>query len=193
MSKLKYDIRDIRDQGLRVSHQLDHSAVYALLVPVGVEPADEQAHVEVDLTLSPVETARMGGGLAVAVRGRVSGRFTVRCARCLAPATVEVTEPEVALTFLPPTAGGAGREELTADDLDTFVHDGTHIDLEPVVREQLVLAIPITPLCDEDCKGICPQCGVDRNQSPCGCDEEARPAGPWVEALSRIKQSPSGS
>jgi len=186
---LEYDIRDIRDDGLRVSRHLGPGEVHALLLPVGVEPVPDTGEADLDLTLRLVETTGMRGGVAVAVQGRISGRFAVPCARCLAPATVEVQEPDVLLTFLPPSAADPGREELKQEDLDTYVHDGKLIDLVPVVREQLVLAIPITPLCQEDCKGICTTCGADLNQSPCSCARAEASTSPWVEALAKLKDN----
>ena len=61
---------------------------------------------------------------------------------------------------------------------------GERIDLEPLFREQFVLAIPYAPLCSETCKGLCPQCGIDRNTDSCACEP---PIDPRLAALKGLK------
>ena len=50
-----------------------------------------------------------------------------------------------------------------------LIAEGDAVDLSPLIREQIILALPTRPLCQEGCKGLCPQCGADRNAAPCGC------------------------
>ena len=78
--------------------------------------------------------------------------------------------------------------ELATDDLDVFPYTGDIVDLEPLVREQFVLAVPFAPLCREDCLGLCPQCGADRNVAPCSCEA---PIDPRFAALQGLKLPPS--
>ena len=61
--------------------------------------------------------------------------------------------------------------QVREEDLDVFPFDGEKIDLEPVFREQFVLAVPFAPLCREDCKGLCPHCGTNLNLEQCSCSE----------------------
>jgi uncharacterized protein len=74
--------------------------------------------------------------------------------------------------------------EVAEDDLDVFPFDGERIDLEPLFREQFVLAVPFAPLCTEFCKGLCPQCGINRNTDSCTC---APPIDPRLAALKDLK------
>lgn len=74
--------------------------------------------------------------------------------------------------------------ELATDDLDVFPYGGDVIDLEPLIREQFVLAVPFAPLCKDDCLGLCPQCGVDRNVTACVCE---KPIDPRFAALQGLK------
>ena len=103
-----------------------------------------------------------------------------------APSRVVVDEPEVRLTYLPPPTDLEVERELDLDDLDTASHDGVEVDLEPLLREQLVLAVPIKPVCQPECKGICPNCGTDLNKKACGCNIELPETNPWKRALKQL-------
>jgi uncharacterized protein len=120
-------------------------------------------------------------GAHVFATGQLSGHVTVACGRCVEPVTLSFDEP-VQVTFLPSAELGSEEAEangddeeqgvaITEDDLDLFGYDGETIDLEPLVREQFVLVVPYTPLCSEGCRGLCPQCGINRNQSVCTCED----------------------
>lgn len=62
---------------------------------------------------------------------------------------------------------------------DYLIHEGqAHVDITDDVREAVLLALPVNPRCRPDCRGLCPQCGANRNEKPCGCPAEAEP-GPW--------------
>ena len=62
--------------------------------------------------------------------------------------------------------------ELTEDEMSVSVFDGEAIDVDEIVKEQILLAVPTRMLCREDCKGICPECGTDRNTGECNCVTE---------------------
>lgn len=127
--------------------------------------------------------------------GKVKGIVTVACSRCVGPAHITLDEP-VHATFLPAHAMPAQLDEDSADegvelaenDLDVYPFDGEVVDLEPLVREQFVLAVPFAPLCREDCLGLCPQCGADRNHASCACE---KPIDPRFTALQGLKLPPS--
>jgi uncharacterized protein len=61
---------------------------------------------------------------------------------------------------------------------DTYYYAGDHLDLAPMVREQIILAAPMHPLCREECRGLCPRCGKDLNEGSCRCPAESR-GGPF--------------
>lgn len=127
----------------------------------------------------------------VHVTGKVTGKVTVACSRCVSACALELDEP-LHVTFLLAHAMPAELDEDSADegvelaenDLDVYPYDGETVDLEPVVREQFVLAVPFAPLCREDCLGLCPQCGADRNHTPCACE---KPPDPRFVALAGLK------
>ena len=124
--------------------------------------------------------------------GTFKGHLIVACSRCVEPVKLNLDET-LRVTFMPPgeipaedTAEPASEEgpEVSEGDLDVFPFDGEKIDLEPLFREQFVLAVPFAPLCREDCKGLCPQCGIDRNTSTCSCE---KPVDPRLAALKGLK------
>jgi DUF177 domain-containing protein len=122
--------------------------------------------------------------------GTFKGHLHVACSRCVGDVQLDLDE-KLHVTFMPPaempaddeTAGEDGAEVAT-EDLDLFPFDGDKIDLEPLFREQFVLAVPYSPLCREDCKGLCPQCGIDLNSGTCTCE---KPIDPRLAALKGLK------
>jgi uncharacterized protein len=117
-------------------------------------------------------------GAQVFVRGRMRGWFEVACSRCVKAARVPLDE-ELTATYVPRSqvvgdqdADAVDEEgvELSVEDLDVNGYEGDEIDLEPLLREQLILAVPFAPLCSEGCKGLCPRCGADLNHETCTCE-----------------------
>jgi uncharacterized protein len=120
------------------------------------------------------------------VRGKLQGWLVVACSRCVGPARVEVDD-ELMVTYMPKERQPEDDEEeveLAEDDLDVYVYTDNEIDLAPLLRERLIMSVPYAPLCREDCKGLCPQCGVDRNHETCSCEA---PIDPRLAALKDIK------
>lgn len=123
--------------------------------------------------------------------GEFHGHLHVACSRCVNPVKLEIHE-KLRVTFLPVEEMPAEGEEpnnddgneVTESDLDVFPFDGERIDLEPLFREQFVLAVPYAPLCREECKGLCPQCGIDRNTATCTCE---KPIDPRLAPLKGLK------
>jgi uncharacterized protein len=117
--------------------------------------------------------------------GRLKTTIEVACSRCLEPFAIPV-DAAFDLLFLP-ASDNTGEAESEIDDEDvgvSFYRDNV-IDLGEVIREQLYLALPMKPLCQEDCQGLCPVCGINRNRERCSCD--ARWVDPRLEALRRFK------
>ncbi len=74
---------------------------------------------------------------------------------------------------LTPATPLTGEIELAPGDLTQSFYEGTEIDLTPLMYEQIMLALPTRPLCGEECRGLCPQCGINRNTGQCACVAEA--------------------
>jgi DUF177 domain-containing protein len=101
--------------------------------------------------------------------GDLSGTTELACSRCLESFRLPVAS-HFDLRYVPRGSNtGEGEIEVREDDLATAFYDEGFIDLEQLVREQFYLSIPMKPLCDEACKGLCAQCGKNLNAGPCEC------------------------
>lgn len=123
-------------------------------------------------------------------------RLSAACSRCLSP--VELDLPvDFELTLVPgdeyageprdekDTGGRKVAGSFAPEEAEEEVYTGKVIDLDPIVREQLLLALPGYPLCQESCKGLCPACGTNLNDRECGCDRHV-PDPRWA-ALRNVK------
>jgi uncharacterized protein len=112
--------------------------------------------------------------------GRVQGRLEFPCSRCAEPFEWPV-DAAFDLNFLPQSANkGEGELEIAEEDLGVAFYENESIDLGQLMREQFYLAMPMKPLCRDDCKGLCPNCGANLNTVTCGCDvrwQDSRLAG----------------
>jgi DUF177 domain-containing protein len=125
-------------------------------------------------------------GREILVRGHLEGTLPLSCSRCLETYDAPV-DADFDLLLEPGPEPSVLEEELIADDLDLDFYEGDTIDLERYLREQILLMVPLKPLCAETCKGICPRCGVDLNHEPCRCQAEET-LSPLAAALAKLKQ-----
>ena len=107
-------------------------------------------------------------GDRVSVRGSVQSRAHLECVRCLREFDLPL---EVPLVVYAERTGSASRDEQEALERDDYMlfHDGRRLDLRETVREALLLEVPISPHCREDCPGLCPKCGAELSQGPHDC------------------------
>lgn len=116
--------------------------------------------------------------------GTVKTQLELVCSRCLEPFVLPV-DREFDLRYLPsgasePEPDDEDEAEVEDDDVAVTFYRDEQIDLNELLQEQFYLALPMKPLCSEACKGICPQCGTNRNTAPCDCTpqwEDPRMAG----------------
>jgi uncharacterized protein len=126
--------------------------------------------------------------------GRLTTELELPCSRCLEPFRVPVDVP-VDLLFLPASGATEARgtdddRQLSDEDASVSFYEDETIDLGQVMREQFYLALPMKPLCREDCKGLCPVCGINRNTATCSCQPEW--VDPRMDALRRFREKQSG-
>jgi uncharacterized protein len=121
----------------------------------------------------------------IRLRGRCAGRFLISCARCIEPVEVPIVA-EFDLVFRPLEADAdAPERSITASETEIGYYQGDGLLLEDVLREQVLLSLPVRTLCKPDCKGLCPRCGANRNLQPCSCDQG--PNDPRWEALTELR------
>ena len=121
----------------------------------------------------------------IRLKGKVSTRLEMSCARCLEPVTQDV-DREFDLLYRP-LGTDAGKEELSITGIEAEIgyYQGSSLLLEDVLREQVLLEVPLKPLCRDDCKGLCPRCGQNLNEAQCGCS--TGPSDPRWAALKDIR------
>ena len=144
------------------------------------QPGSER-HLELSVPLGDIaiDDPRLGGSVAVdialvstiddiVVTGRLAVPWSDECRRCLKPLS-ETLVVDVAERYAEEDPTGRRRV-----DPEAFPIEHGQVDLAPMVREEVLLAVPDAPLCRPDCAGLCPTCGADRNVDPCGCDADVR-------------------
>jgi uncharacterized protein len=115
--------------------------------------------------------------------GKVTAELDLQCSRCLRDFKKTLDIP-VDVVYHPIEDIDEERHELKDDEMDMGFYRGEEIDLQELVREQVLLNMQMKPLCAETCKGICPNCGADLNAGPCGCD--TRKIDPRLEVLKKL-------
>jgi uncharacterized protein len=125
-------------------------------------------------------------GREILLIGHLEGTLALSCSRCLEAYDAPVAA-DFDLLLEPGPEPAVPEEELTAEDLDLDFYQGGVVDLERYLREQILLMVPLKPLCAETCRGICPHCGADLNHEPCRCQEE-QTLSPLAAALAKLKQ-----
>jgi len=145
---------------VRTAGALDDLFVSGSEVPEG-------ADVDVDVLLTPI-------GHTIEARGVVRAPWRGSCRRCLQPASGTIEGEVLELFEAHPVEG------------ETYPLEHDEVDLEPLARETVVLELPQAPLCREDCQGLCPDCGADRNEGTCSC---APPIDPRWAVLDELRNA----
>lgn len=151
--------------------------------PDELNPIDERVNLSDPATING--QVRLAGN-QVSVDGHVDTRVQLECDRCLKPVELPVSA-DFALEYITgDDYASSSAAALTEEELSVAVFDGEAIDVDEIVKEQVLLAVPARTLCRPDCKGMCPECGTDRNTNECNCTpNEIDPR--WA-ALKNLKQ-----
>ncbi len=119
----------------------------------------------------------------IIVTGRLTAELELQCSRCLKDFRKPLDVP-VNVVYHPIDEFGEERHELKDEEMDMGFYRGEEIDLQELVGEQALLNMQMKPLCDENCKGICPTCGADLNVAGCKC--ETKQIDPRLEVLKKL-------
>jgi uncharacterized protein len=189
---MRVKIEEIRDAGLQTKKEMSLELLEAALEGSGFRPLEP-------LTVS-ANLRKVSGG--VLLEARFTSRVVAECKRCLTESKLELPV-SFSLNLVPESlARGEGlldKDEqedkdkghgesggsFTLERAEEELFDGKVIDLEPLVREQVLLALPMNAVCREDCSGLCVKCGENLNEKQCGCDTTF--VDPRLAALKNIK------
>ena len=126
-------------------------------------------------------------GEEIRIAGNLSVTTESSCSRCLEPARCEIQKSfDLFFRERGEELFDEDEVELTEEDTRTAFFAGTQLAIGDVLREQVLLALPMKVLCRVDCKGLCPVCGTNRNQNTCTCSGEV--FSPHMEKLLEIKR-----
>jgi uncharacterized protein len=107
----------------------------------------------------------------IRLRAHFEGKFELLCARCLEPVQTPLSG-DFDLIYRPISVETeAGEHAITEDETEIGYYEKSGLLLEDAVREQVLLSLPGRALCRQECKGLCPKCGANRNLTDCGCGD----------------------
>ena len=163
---MKIQIPDIPEEGLEVDLEED----------LGIEGVSPVSPAKARLSINKIATEVM-------VSGHLSVELENVCSRCL-KSFRQVQDLPVNVVYHPESEVGAERHELHDDEMDMEFYRGDELDLQELLREQVMLNLQMKPLCNEACKGICPKCGKDLNTGTCACENHE--TDPRLEVLKKL-------
>ena len=157
MSELTIDLATLAPGLSRVQLQVEPQEL-------GLEPSSWSGRIEADLSVEK-------NGEKASIRGRVNAVAVLECVRCLRQYELPLSVPFEVFAERSGRGSRGEEEELERDHYMKF-HDGRRLDLAGDAHDALLLEMPMAPHCRDDCRGLCPRCGADLNDGPCGCPSE---------------------
>jgi uncharacterized protein len=172
-------LKDIPDEGLDINYEEDPQLLDLIDDRVGF---DEKITVRGRVT----KTEK-----TVSLTGWLTTRLILQCSRCLKDFAFPLYL-ELAMQFLPATQAEKERPDEDPQDIsmagdEVHFYQGQSVLLDDFVREEVILTIPMQPLCDSNCRGLCSRCGLDLNLGPCPCSQ-AEASSPMNQTIKSNKQ-----
>jgi uncharacterized protein len=185
VDSLRFNVAQLLREPVGSSRQYEVEVDLHELAPETDEIEGVQAATEdgADNILSgPVKMMSTNAGILV--KGWFRGEANVSCARCLEPVSVPL-EVELEEVYKPTIDMLTGKTVVPDEEDRALWIDERHIlDLTEVLRQDVLLALPLNAVCRDDCKGLCPTCGKNLNEETCDCHPEPDPRwGPLVDLL----------
>lgn len=176
------NVDDLLDKDLHLTYEETQDVFESLADPVSTGDIAFIQPIRFDLRAYRV-------GELIVADGRYNAPVSLKCARCLTEFEFILTS-DFRLTYSGDAAGPDAKTdardvELGADEIGMLSFNGQHIDLRPALQEELVLALPMQPLCKDSCKGLCSKCGANLNTGECGCAKQQ--INPKFAALKNLK------
>jgi len=152
-------------------------------LPLTLEGLDREVLVAISPARIAGEVSRVEGGHALSARLTWGGEL--ECSRCLVPYPF-ANDEEFSLVLYPRPPVTESEVSLEPEDFDAYFYDDPVVPVAPIVEERVQMAVPMKPLCRDDCRGLCPSCGSDLNVSECDCAVEE--VDPRWRALQLLKK-----
>ncbi len=145
-------------------------------LPITAEPLDREALAGILFDREPSGDAFLERvGRDVLIRARFSAVLRLECSRCLESVAFPLDlEFRHVVRPYDRSVESVKELELHAEDLDCGFYENDVFEFNRIVEEQIVLSLPMKPLCRDDCRGLCPRCGANRNEGECGCSTGER-------------------
>jgi uncharacterized protein len=169
---MRFKINEIGDEGLALDVSITAEWLAAACPDLDARPGMAGLSLRGALTCS---------GDDYLLRADLRGVLEMACGRCLEPARLPIDVPMM-MTFV--SGDDADGEDQGPD---VVVFPGGEIDISDEVRDEIVLAIPLGPVCSETCRGLCPVCGGNRNLTACDCEERQRQGQSKFAELAKLK------
>jgi uncharacterized protein len=186
VDSLKFNVAQLLKEPVGTARHTAVSAALWSLAPELEQTAgtDEASEAMLD---GPVRMMHTNAGILV--QGSLRAQTTLACARCLEPVAMTLAV-ELEEVYSPTIDILTGKGIVPEDEDRALWIDEHHIlDLTEVLRQDVLIAMPLHVLCKEDCRGLCPTCGQNLNEGPCGCEPEADARwGPLVALLQQTKE-----
>ncbi len=168
---------DVKDLAVRKVHIRKSYAPGS--IDYGLSEVKQSEPLEVNATAELLEGQ-------IRVTGQLRTRIEMVCARCLEP-VIEEVHRDFDLFYQPLLKGTPNDEErLKDDDTEIGFFEGEGLFLADVLKEQVLLSLPMKVICQSDCRGLCPHCGANLNQEQCRCERHT--SDPRLAPLARLKQ-----
>jgi uncharacterized protein len=168
---------------LSLDSVLDEPVPFSFELSFTTAALDREPLLEISPVLLEGEIFRVEKAFSLEARLTYGGRL--ECSRCLAAYPFDAREDFTLLLTKRTTPPGSDIP-LASEQLDEYYYDEPVVPVAPIAEERIQMAVPMKPLCREDCRGLCPTCGEDLNVTACECAEQA--ADPRWEALRLLKK-----
>jgi uncharacterized protein len=176
---MKIRIEDIPEEGLELNFSPEQDILSEALETVPKsEGISVDPHIKGNVRISV-------SGKDVFFIGTVQAVVHLQCSRCLSDFTVD-SDTELNLVIRRDDAETPSRDEREGPEADAVLLKGAEIDPGELIVQELLLNLPMKPLCREDCPGLCPQCGALKGSNECSCPDEGPVDSRW-KALARLK------
>ena len=176
---MQLDLQQLSEGGRDLDLDVDLPDLGEQVTDLAAAP---QVHFEGRIEPGPEQRTPQEGAQ---LHGRIVADLQLQCSRCLEPFAYQIA-PKVRLTLVSELPDGPEMErQMQPDDSHFLEISEPKVDLAAVIGEQIDLALPLKPICRNDCAGLCPTCGTNRNHLKCDCREEA--VDPRLDALRAIR------